>query len=74
MSIWKNIKHEKEELKNDITVDILIIGGGLTGLLTAYYLKDKNVCLVEAREIGQGITKNSTAKITYLEEIGRAHV
>lgn len=70
MSIWKNFEHKKEELNENKNVDILIIGGGLTGLLIAYYLKDKNLntTLVEARTIGNGVTKNTTAKITYLQE------
>lgn len=53
MRIW-NI-NEKERnirtLNNDITADILIIGGGITGMTTSYLIKDKNVCLVDANLI-----------------------
>ena len=71
MSIWtiNNKKREIKELDSNKTVDILIIGGGITGLTTAYYLKyNKSMCVVDAGLIGSGVTKNSTAKINYLQE------
>ncbi len=71
MSIWnkKEIKTKKQVLKYDIEVDTLIIGAGMTGMNTAYYLKDKkNVCVVDASKIGHGVTLNTTAKINYFQE------
>lgn len=67
-SLWTDIskKHIFENLNENIKTDILIVGGGLTGILCAYML-DKagiNYTLIEAKEICSGITKNSTAKIT----------
>lgn len=55
-----------EQLKKDIRTDVLIIGGGITGLLCAYQLHQAGVdyVLVEADRICNGITKNTTAKIT----------
>ena len=55
-----------EQLKKDIRTDVLIIGGGITGLLCAYQLQQVGVdyVLVEADRICSGITKNTTAKIT----------
>lgn len=70
MSIWnknKIIRH-KEELNKDIEIDILIIGAGMTGMTTAYFLKDKNICVVDANTIGHGVTLNTTAKINYFQE------
>ena len=70
MSIW-TINEENRNIKQldkDMIVDILIIGGGITGLTTAYYLKNKNICVVDANKIGYGVTKNSTAKINYLQQ------
>ena len=72
MSIWvissKNDRKIKK-LNEDKTVDALIIGGGLSGLNLAYYLKDKdNICLVEGNIIGHGVTLRSTAKINYFQE------
>ncbi|MGN0602192.1 MAG: FAD-dependent oxidoreductase [Oscillospiraceae bacterium] len=54
-------------LEKDISTDVLIIGGGLAGVLTAYFLQEKGIdyTLVEKDRICSGITKNTTAKITY---------
>ena len=55
-------------LQQDIFVDTLIIGGVLTGLTTLYYLRqEKSICLVEARQVGSGITLKTTGKLTYLQ-------
>lgn len=71
MSIW-NINEKKREYKKlaeNKKVDILIIGGGITGLTSAYYLSDsKDICIVDANIIGHGVTLNSTAKINYFQE------
>lgn len=71
-SIWtKNLKFKNIiKLNKDIDVDVLIIGGGITGLTTAYYLKDSNlnVCIVEKNYIGMGVTSKTTGKINYLQE------
>ena len=55
-----------EALKGDIKTDVLIIGGGISGVLCAYELKNRGIdcVLVEAAQICSGITKNTTAKIT----------
>ena len=71
-SIWlKDLKIKKTKpLDKNISVDILIIGGGITGISTAYNLKDEKlkICLVEQNYIGSGVTSKSTAKINYLQE------
>lgn len=71
-SIWtKDLKYKNiNKLNKDIDVDVLIIGGGITGLTTAYYLKESNldVCLVEKNYIGMGVTSKTTGKINYLQE------
>ncbi len=71
-SIWlDNISTPNYKVLNqDLKVDILIIGGGITGLSTLYYLKNTNqkVCLVESNLVGNGITGKSTGKITYLQQ------
>lgn len=69
MSIWKSFKHDIKELDKNIETDVLIIGGGLTGLMTAYYLKNKNVCIIEKSKLGEGVTKKTTAKITYFQGV-----
>lgn len=54
------------ELNGNISTDVLIIGGGICGVLCAYFLKEAGVSyvLAEGKNIGDGITKNTTAKIT----------
>lgn len=53
-------------LEENIKSDVVIIGGGIAGLLTAYILQNSGIsCVVlEADRICNGITKNTTAKIT----------
>ncbi len=53
-------------LKGDAKTGVLVIGGGLAGVLCTYFLQEAgaDVMLVEAKRIGSGITKNTTAKIT----------
>lgn len=67
-SLWSKTakRHERESLSGDIAVDAAVIGGGLAGILTAYYLKEAGlrVCVLEAECVGSGQTKNTTAKIT----------
>ena len=55
-----------EALNKNLKVDVLIIGGGITGILCAHFLHQAGVryALVEADTICSGITKNTTAKIT----------
>ncbi len=53
-------------LSNDINTDILIIGGGMTGITCAYLLAKEGIksVVIEADRILQGTTGNTTAKIT----------
>ena len=53
-------------LNGDAKTDVLIIGGGLAGILTAHYLKMKGIdyILVEKDKICSHTTANTTAKIT----------
>jgi len=54
------------KLLGKIEAEVVVIGGGLTGLLSAYELsrQGKNVVLVEKDEIGSGATKFTTAFLT----------
>ncbi len=46
--------------------DVIVIGAGMAGLLTAYYLQEqgKHVLILEADEVASGQTGRTTAKIT----------
>ena len=70
-SIWKKYLKNKNNKKFDQNnVDVLIIGGGLSGVSTAFELRDSNlnVCLIESNEIASGTTSLTTGKITYLQD------
>ncbi len=67
-SLWSKTANmpDFEALSGDAKTDVLIVGGGITGILCAYMLKEAGVdyMLVEANRICSGVTKNTTAKIT----------
>ena len=71
-SIWRKSisKNNYDNKIEDFNTDVLIIGGGLAGISTAFYLKDSNmdVCLIESNKIGSGTTSLTTGKITYLQD------
>ena len=68
----KSLWHDKTKLpqfpplEEDIQTDVLIIGGGMAGILCAYFLGQAGVdyVLVEADRMCSGVTGNTTAKIT----------
>ena len=53
-------------LRRDLKTDVLVVGGGMAGLLCAYWLTRAGVdcALVEADRLCGGVTQNTTAKIT----------
>lgn len=63
-------KLKREQIK-DKQYDILIIGGGLTGLTTAYLLKDSGykIGIIEGSTAGYGTTGYTTAKITFQHDL-----
>ena len=69
----KSIWHAETELprvptlKEDTETDVLIIGGGLAGVLTACFLEQRGVkyLLAEKGRICGGTSGNTTAKITF---------
>ena len=67
-SIWRaDVEIRKREaLPGEMRVPVVVIGAGLAGILTAYYLKQAGIraVVLEADRIGSGQTGNTTAKIT----------
>lgn len=68
-SLWKKdiIFPSFPEIEGKMNTDVLIIGGGIAGILTAYMLKQEGIdyILVEKNRICSGTTQNTTAKITF---------
>ena len=67
-SVWKAQSNlpQFERLDGSRKTDVLIIGGGMAGILCAYFLQKAGVdyVLVEGRKICSGVTQNTTAKIS----------
>lgn len=69
-SLWieteKEILDKTKKLEKDIEADVCIIGGGMTGITTGYYLSKtgKKVIILESDKIAEKTTGNTTAKIT----------
>ena len=70
MSLWfgseNNLKERFAPLSSDLDVDVCVIGGGITGITTAYLLAKSglSVCILERDIIASHATGNSTAKVT----------
>lgn len=56
-------------LSGELTVDVAVIGAGITGLTTALLLKRAGlrVAVVEAGRVGHGASGNNTAKVSALQ-------
>ena len=67
-SVWKSTEEMPSfpKLEDDIKTDVLIVGGGMAGILTAFMLEKEGVdyILIESDRVCSGITGNTTAKIT----------
>lgn len=67
-SVWSNTLEIPAfpPLTHDLSTEVLVVGGGLAGILCAYRLKKEGIPVVvlEADRVGNGITKDTTAKIT----------
>ncbi len=68
VSLWLKTEQlpQFSSLQGDLSTDVLIIGGGLTGLLCAHALKNVGIscAVVEANRIMGGTSGHTTAKLT----------
>src|SRR5918994_6497978 len=53
-------------MPGDVSADVAVLGGGIAGLTAAVLLKrlGKTVAIIEARRVTEGVTGNTTAKVT----------
>lgn len=67
LSVWRGTAAPTgfAMLEGDATTDVLIVGGGITGVTLAVLLAEqgRQVMLLEADEIGSGTTGNSTGNL-----------
>ena len=64
---WREISLPPfEKLTNNLSVDVAIVGGGITGITAGYLLRKEGlkVAILEAGNILNGTTGHTTAKIT----------
>ncbi|MBD0372432.1 MAG: FAD-dependent oxidoreductase [Pyrinomonadaceae bacterium] len=78
VSLWIATTPETDypQLPENLTVDVAVLGGGITGLAVAYHLKQAglSVAVVEAGRIVKSVTGNTTAKITSLHSLIYDHL
>lgn len=68
-SIWINENTKPlPSINSNKKCETLIIGAGITGITLSYFLKDKDVILIDKGIIGYGKTSFSTGKVTYLQD------
>lgn len=55
-------------LDGDASVDVVVVGAGIAGLMIAAALRDdhRSIAVVEARQVARGVSGSSTAKVTAL--------
>src|SRR6266511_1628498 len=77
-SIWMDTAKSTDypALPGDLDVDIAIIGGGIAGLLSAFFMKKAGfkVAVIESGRIATGTTGYTTAKITSAHSIIYKHL
>ena len=73
ISYWNQTQKPREypRLERDLETDVLIVGGGISGLTTAYCLTHRRIkpVVIEAEMLCSGTTGNTTGKLTIQHSI-----
>jgi glycine/D-amino acid oxidase-like deaminating enzyme len=71
-SLWSDTSSTPDfpSLRGNIEVDVLVVGAGITGVTTAYLLKQagSRVAVVDLHSVGSGETSHTTAHITLVTD------
>jgi glycine/D-amino acid oxidase-like deaminating enzyme/nitrite reductase/ring-hydroxylating ferredoxin subunit len=72
-SLWMETTQDAgfPRLEGDLAVEVAVVGGGITGVLCAWYLArdGADVALLEANVVGGGVTGHTTAKLSSLHRL-----
>lgn len=71
-SLWQSARIPKfRPLKRSAGYDVAVVGGGITGLSAAYFLKKagRKVCLIERDRLGSGDTACTSAHLTAVTDL-----
>jgi len=73
VSYWHQTQKPREypRLEKDLETDVLIVGGGISGITTAYCLTQRGIkpVVIEAEALCSGTTGNTTGKLTIQHSI-----
>jgi len=66
-AVCNGLPESYPSLKQDVSCDVVVIGGGITGALVALHLTEAGTktLVIDKRDIGTGSTSASTALLQY---------